>query len=266
MTSVSHPPGTANTATAPARRKTVLVTGAAGYLGRALCNVLAEDFDLLRMDIRETPGPGQFLCGSVTDRAALQDACERVDALVLGHMAPNRTDAYDWPDTCLDINVKGVALALEAAARAGIKRVVLISSINVVGQDARSKTFLSRALPSSPMEMYGMTKVLQEEVARYYQRCRGLEIAALRPAYVLDEDSMVNKYGENAAMASWQCIDPRDIGRAAAAALKLGTLAFEIFYLMAGPGAEDHADIAFTKTRLGWNPLHRFEGKPLEQL
>lgn len=246
--------------------KKVLVTGASGYLGRSLCEVLADDFDLLRMDITEVQGPGEAVCGSVTDRAAIDKACSQVDAIVLAHMAPNRSAAYDWPDLCMDINVKGVALALEAAVRHRIKRVVLISSISVVWGHVQNKTFLTRDLSPLPVDLYGMTKVLQETIARFYHQVKGLEIAVLRPAYILREDSLVNKYGETSQNVTWQCIDPRDIGRAVRGALKAKKLQYDVFYLMAGPDVNRHADVAFAQEPLDWNPEHRFAGIPVERL
>ena len=250
----------------PNKIQKVLVIGASGYLGRSLCDVMAPDFELLRLDIAEAPGPGDFLLGSVTDRKLLNDACQRVDALVLAHMAPNRTEAYDWPDFSMDINVKGVALALEAAARNNIRRVILISSVAVVWGHVEQGTYLDRNLPSRPTDVYGMTKMLQEEVACFYNRVRGIEIAVLRPAYILREDSLINKYGENRTMVTWQCIDPRDIGRAVTRSLQVQNLEFEVFYLMAGPGVEKHVDVDSSHKRLGWKPEHLFLGLPVEQI
>lgn len=244
----------------------VLVTGASGYLGRSLCDVLAENFALIRLDTAEAAGPGEFLQGSITDRSTLDAACARADVLVLSHMASMRTDAYDWPDTCMDVNVKGVALALEAAARHKVKRVVLISSISVVWGHVQERTFLTSDLPPYPTDAYGMTKALQEQIARFYSEVRGVEIAVLRPAYILREDSLVNKYGQDIQTVTWQCIDPRDIGRAVAAAITAPKLRFETFYLTAGPGAEQFADIDSPKRRLGWNPRHRFEGITIEEI
>ncbi len=241
----------------------ILITGASGYLGQSLCEVLAEDYDLVRMDVVETPGPGEFLAASVTDREALDAACARVDALVIAHMAPNRPDVYDWPDECLDINVRGAALAFEAAVRHGIRRVVLISSISVVGGHC-SPTFTTTGVPFAPVNLYSMTKVLQEQVAEYYHRLRGLEIVVLRPAYILREDSLVNKYGKKRDAITWHCIDPRDIGHAVHCGLRLEDLSYEVFYLAAGPGAEEHVDLEPNRMRLGWVPRHRFEGVAIE--
>lgn len=218
------------------------------------------------MDTADGSGSGEFLRGSITDRGVLEPACERADVLVLAHMASTRSEAYDWPDVCMDVNVKGVALALEAAARHKIRRVILISSVSVVWGHVLAKTYLTASLPPFPTEMYGMTKTLQEQLAGYYHRVRGLEIAVLRPAYILDEDSLVNKYGANLTTVTWQCIDPRDIGRAATAAIDVPDLDCETFYLMAGPGVEKFADIDSTRKRLGWEPVHRFAGIAIEEI
>lgn len=244
----------------------VLVTGASGYLGRSLCDVLAEGFDVTRMDTVEAAGPGSFLHGSIADRSVLDAACGNADVLVLAHMASSRTNAYEWPDVCMDVNVKGVALALEAAARHKMKRVVLISSISVVWGHVRDKTFLTSDLPPYPTDTYGMTKTLQEQIARFYSDIRGLEIAVLRPAYILREDSLVNKYGQDIQTVTWQCIDPRDIGQAVISAIDAPDLKFETFYMIAGPGAEERADIDSAKTRLGWDPKHRFDGIAIEKI
>lgn len=248
------------------RLQKVLVTGASGYLGRSLCEVMAQDFELVRMDVKESEGPGTFVLGSVADRDLVNRACDGIDALVLAHMAPNRTNAYDWPDLGMDINVKGAALAFEAAVRHGIRRVVLISSVSVIQGHMKKGDYISRDLSSKPTVLYALTKTLQEEVARYYHRAHGIGVAMLRPGYILREDSLVNKYGESRPMVTWQCVDPRDIGLAATNALQLPDLQCELFYLMAGPGVENHVEMRPSFERLGWDPKYRFAGIPVEQI
>lgn len=240
------------------RHSAVLVTGAAGFLGRCMVDVLEQDFTVRPFDIR---GEGVIL-GSVTDRAALQTAMEGVSGLVIGHMAPNRPGMYDDPAEPFDINVKGAAMCLQVAAEYGVKRVVLISSITVVGRDLTARRFLSRDLPPSPPGIYGLTKTLQEATAQYYHHQHGLEVALLRPAYVVNGDDLVDKYGNRKTGVDWQAVDPHDIGEAARAALLLDDLGCEAFYLVAGPEAEEHADVAHTRQRLGWQPRFRFDGFP----
>lgn len=243
-------------------RRRVLITGANGFLGAALSEELAASFSVTRLDVVEKHGPGAFLGGSVCDAALAAEACRGANLMVLGHMAPRLPGAYSKPDEAYDINIKGTAIMLHAAMEAGIKRVVIISSVTVVHAHQMAGTFLRHDLPPAPRGQYALTKLQQEIIGRYYHENHGMEVACLRPAYIYRADSNQDKYGKTRPSVNWQFIDPRDIGAAAACALRLPELGFEIFHLMAGPGAEQKADVERSFDRLGWTPRYRFEDWP----
>lgn len=203
--------------------------------------------------------------GSVTDADAVRRALEGMGGLVIAHMLPNRPGHYDAIGEPLDVNVKGAALLLEECVRQGIRRVVLISSTATMQGHLAAGRFLSGDLPPQPTSVYGLTKVLQEATARFFHEKHGLEIAVLRPAYVALGDTMEDKYGIRRPSVNWQAIDPRDIGRATAGALTVPNLGFEVFHVVAGPGAEEKADIHRTRVRLGWEPQYRFHQFPPDQ-
>ncbi len=244
--------------------QTVLVTGAAGFLGRHLVEGLTRSFGVRTLD----PHPlssGEHYQGSVTDRALLDRALEGVDAIVMAHMAPNKPGVYDEVALPFEVNVTGTTLLYEAAVRHGIRRVVLISSLSVIQAAEREGKYLSSAVPLMPVSLYSLTKALQEQIAQYYYRKHGIATAALRPAYIcLDEGRLVDKYGRQPQTVNWLFIDPRDIATAAAAALRLPDLGFEPFVLVAGPDAGKHADVATVRNRLGWAPRYTFEDYPRE--
>jgi len=242
----------------------VLVTGGCGFLGRHLVNVLRTRFQVTSFDVQNPENDPDFIQGSVTDPAMIESALEGMDSLVIGHMAPRAPGVYDSPEIPFDINVKGTALLLEAAARRGIKRVVLISSIGAVSLSNQAKEFLTAALPLSSDSIYGLTKLLQEQIAQYYYSRHGIECAILRPAYISLGDSLMDKYGVQRPSVNWQFIDPRDIGQAALKSLLAPELGCEAFYMVAGPGAEERADIQSAFTRLGWDPAYRFTEFPLD--
>jgi nucleoside-diphosphate-sugar epimerase len=239
----------------PAR---VVVTGGSGFLGRHLVQKLQPFFSVLSFDVQKSGDEQEFFEGSVTDPAQIDQALASANALVIAHMAPRAPGVYDSPDVPFDINVKGTALLFEGALRSGIRRVVLISSAAVVGKPLLAGEFLSQDLPLSPDSIYGLSKALQEETARYYHEKHGLEIAMLRPAYISLGDTLEDKYGKRRESVNWQFIDPRDIGDAVLGALFADELGCEPFYLAAGPGAEEKADIAYAMRRLKWNPSYRF--------
>jgi nucleoside-diphosphate-sugar epimerase len=240
----------------------VLVTGGNGFLGRHLVSELRADCATTSFDVRNPQDDPRWHEGSVTDADSIDLAMKGMDGLVIGHMAPRAPGVYDSAEIPFDINVKGTALLLDAAVRHGVKRVVLISSTATVQKFVNERAYLSLDLPLKPDAMYGLTKVLQEATARYYHQTHGLEIAVLRPAYITMGDSLEDKYGRRLPSVNWQFVDPRDIGQAALAALHLENLAFEVFYLLAGPDAELAADLAPTFKRLGWRPKYRFTEYP----
>lgn len=240
----------------------ILVSGAAGFLGGHLVNVISQDFSVRSLDITNCPSAGENICGSVTDASTVARALEDVQGLVIAHMLPNKPGNYESVDRAFDVNVRGAALLLEEAARREVQRVVLISSTAVVQGHLAAGTFLSQELAPQPTSVYGLTKTLQEATARYFHQKHGLEIAVLRPAYVALGDTMEDKYGIRRPSVNWQAIDPRDIGLAVRCALLSPALDFEIFHLVAGPDAEKKTDVERTFSRLGWTPQYRFSQFP----
>lgn len=243
----------------------ILMTGAAGFLGKGMVEALAPKHTLRLMDVAPIESPHESLVGDVCDLDVVRKAVAGMDAVIIGHMAPRNPGVYDVPTLPFDINVKGTAHLFHAAAEAKITRVVLISSIGVVVGHQRAKTFLRRDLPPATDGVYALTKSLQESVAEHYHRTAGIAVAMLRPAYITDEDRMVDKYGRHLVTVNWQFIDRRDIGDAADAALRLPDLGCEVFYVLGHPDADQHADMVATRERLGWTPKHDFTKHPRDK-
>lgn len=240
----------------------LLITGAAGFLGRNICEVLGQDYTIRGLDVVASDVVEDFVVGSVTDTALLDRACDGIDAMVIAHMLPSGAENYASVTRPFEVNVTGTGLLFEAAVRAGIRRVVLISSISVVNGQNAAGEFLSVDLPVTPDGIYPLTKALQEEVARYFHRKHGLQIAMLRPAYIAREDSLADKYGIKRPTVNWQFTDPRDIGRAVGCALRVPDMACEAFFVACGPHVDSRVDVARTRERLGWEPLHTFSQYP----
>jgi len=230
-----------------------------------MASVLGKNFKVRSLDLENRAGAEDFIAGSVADLPTLERAFEGVGGLVIAHMAPQKPGNYATPELPFDVNVKGTALLLHQAVQKGIRRIVLISTSGVVNAAHAGGQYLSRDLPFSSKGIYGLTKTLQEVTALFYHQEYGLEIAVLRPSYICCGDSLQDKYGVRRPSVNWQFIDPRDIGKAASCALSVENLGYEVFYLMAGPGAEQKADVAYTESRLGWQPDFRFTEFPRDE-
>lgn len=146
-------------------KRTILITGAAGFIGRRLAALLVEKHSV-RCMVRDAgrakdllPSGVALVEGDMTDAASLNAAVAGVDAVV--HLAAAKNDE---PAT-VAVNVGGAANLVAACKAAGVKRV-----INVGTQASR----LARR------GAYGETKLKSDEILN----ASGLEVTTLLPSLV----------------------------------------------------------------------------------
>lgn len=168
-----------------------LVTGAGGFIGARAVTRLAFMGVTVRALVRHGVvgrQAGETLCervrGDVTDRESLQRAASGCD--VVFHCA--------WGGRTLDeqrqINVQGTRHLLEAAAGAGVRRVVHLSSMAVHGYQL--PPVLSEDTPLNfRSDAYGISKAEGEAVAFERGLALGVEVVALRPTLVYGPRSPV---------------------------------------------------------------------------
>jgi nucleoside-diphosphate-sugar epimerase len=151
----------------------VVVTGAAGGIGSAVTPLLPRDWDLLSTDLREAPGIGAL---DVTDAAACRAAFTGADAVV--HLAADPDPEATW-DALLAPNVVGVHAVATAAAAAGVRRLVLASSLQAVaGMPAGLQRRTSDA--PRPENLYGATKAWAEAIGAWIAASTATSVVALR--------------------------------------------------------------------------------------
>lgn len=237
----------------------VLLTGAAGYTGRGLGNVVKAQHHVRGLDIRDADDAvDEMLIGNLADLDVCEKAVHGVEALVLCHMAPNPS-GYRTPELAIDVNVKGTANLYHAAVEAGISRVVLISSTCVLSVQPGALATPGDGPYNYAYSMYAFTKILQEDIARYYYEKHGIHTAILRPAWIVYDEDFHTKYGDAMQQYDPGLIDPRDIGAAVLAALALPDLGLEAFNI----GQEDSGlELTAAHERLGWHAEYRFTGLP----
>ncbi len=239
----------------------VLLTGAAGYAGRGIGGVLKSAHWVRSLDIRDAGDAAhESVVGDLADLAVCRTALDGIDAMVLCHMAPNPS-GYATPQLAMDVNVKGTTNLYHAAVELGIARAVLISSEGVL-----RKVPNADAVPGDGpycynyhSDLYVLTKICQEVIARAYCEGHGVITSILRPAWIVYDGECVTKYGSRMERYDTGLIDPRDIGAAVAAALALPNPALEAFNI----GQDDcHMNLTAARKRLGWNPQFHFTGLP----
>jgi len=175
----------------------ILVTGGAGFIGSHIVEELLRRGDTVRLldnfssgtrenleAFRGSPGQrtGQgnleILEGDLRDAETVKAAVR--DMEMVFHLAAfiSVPQSLSDPETCFAVNVGGTVALLEAARRAGARKVVLSSSSAVYGDtDVFPTTEQTPLLPLSP---YALSKQVNELYACLYTRTLGLPVTALR--------------------------------------------------------------------------------------
>ena len=170
---------------------TVLVTGAAGFIGRALCRQLVASGWEVRGATRSPEQVSQLSAGVVPALAGDLGASPRwaealagVDVVVhlaVHHHVLSRTTPRDL-ELFRRVNVSGSRdLALQAAA-AGVRRLIYLSSAKIHGEGLE-RPYTERDLPC-PATPYGASKWKAELVLHQTAEDAGLELSILRPPLV----------------------------------------------------------------------------------
>ncbi len=162
-----------------------LVTGAAGFLGSALANRLAHEGhqvrgldDLSAGDPQRLDSDVLFTRGDITDRPKLWTLLQEVDCIY--HLAARVSvqELVLYPREYNAVNVGGTVSVMEAMRDVGVKRVVLISSGAVYGDQA-VQPLREDAVPN-PQTPYAVSKLAAEYYVRTIGSLWGIETVALR--------------------------------------------------------------------------------------
>ena len=158
---------------------TLLLTGAAGGLGKDLRDLLAGNCDVLRLSDRVAFGAAragaEVVVADLADADAVNEMVRGVDAIV--HLGGISVESAFEP--ILQANILGVFNLYEAARKHGVKRVVFASSNHVTGYYRQSDTITVND-PPRPDSLYGVSKAFGEDLSRFYFDRYGIETACVR--------------------------------------------------------------------------------------
>lgn len=207
----------------PLRFSRLLLTGAAGGLGRELRARLPAYCDTLRLsDIADlgTAAAGEELCPArLEDAAAVHALLEGVDAVI--HLGGVSTEQPWLP--ILEGNIIGTYNLYEAARKHGVKRIVFASSNHVTGF-YRQDEVISPRDPARPDGLYGLSKAFGEDLSRFYFDRYGIETVCVRIGSSFPEPK------NRRMLATWMSFD--DLERLVMASLTAPVVGHTIIYGM----------------------------------
>lgn len=168
----------------------LLVTGASGFVGRALCDIsIRRGWSVkgaLRSPSQLPTGVDAILVGQIDGATDWGLALDGVDVVI--HCAARvhvmKDDASDPMKEFLKTNVDGTENLAYQAVKAGVKRLVFVSSIKVNGeQSPEGKPFTEADIPV-PHDPYGISKWRAEQSLLKISHETGLEIVIVRPPLI----------------------------------------------------------------------------------
>ena len=201
----------------------LLLTGAAGGLGKALRQRLKTNCKVLRLSDRNDFGLAgeaeEVVLADLADAAAVDAMVAGVDAII--HLGGVSVEGPFGP--ILQANILGLFNLYEAARKHGVQRVVFASSNHVTGFYRQSET-LTADHPPRPDGLYGVSKAFGEDLSRLYFDRYGIETACVRIGSSFPEPR------DRRMLATWLSFD--DLHRLITACLTTPVLGHSIVFGM----------------------------------
>lgn len=237
----------------------VLVTGAASALGQAVAAALAADGTAqvrLMDDCAAARQDGERIAARLTDAAAVGQAVHNVDAVVhTGEPPPAPESTTDL----LDRATRGTHVLFQAAVKAGVKRFVYGSTLEVFGAYPDAMYITEHYKPLPGPELGVLARYLGEITCREFARDYPITVTALRLGKLVWEEEVAGRERD----LMW--VDVRDAAQAFCAALtrdasaSLDWVPRWAVYHIAAPIA--HPKFLLDRARsMGYRPQHAFRG------
>jgi nucleoside-diphosphate-sugar epimerase len=170
--------------------RSLLITGANGFVGRSLCARSANEGWKVRGAVRGPEllggGAASICVGEINERTDWSEALPGVDVVI--HLAARvhvmREDAADPLAEFRRVNVAGTEHLARAAAGHGAKRLVYVSSVKVNGEQTTGESKFKESDIPHPEDPYGISKWEAEQVLHRVAGETGLEVVIVRPPLV----------------------------------------------------------------------------------
>jgi uronate dehydrogenase len=230
----------------------VLVTGSSGRIGKAVVQELqARGHTVRGFDRVATPGVADMIVGTLTSEADIAEAMRGVHTLI--HLAATPDDA-DFLAEIVPNNIIGVYHVFEEARKAGVQRMIVASSGQVVWYQRMTGPLpIGVDVQPTPRYWYAAAKMFLEGAGRSFAERFGTQVIAVRLGWCPRTPEQVEEIRAE-PWAQDVYLSPNDAGRFFACAVE-ATLAerFAVVYATSKPKRVMY-DLETTKKLLGYEP------------
>jgi nucleoside-diphosphate-sugar epimerase len=167
----------------------LLVTGANGFVGRALCAKLIRQGLTVLAAVREETAIENWtpiVIGTIDNATNWSVALSGVDVVI--HLAARVHVMHDKAADPLaefrKVNVDGTLNLARQAASAGVKRFIFISSVKVNGEHTEAGKPFTEEVAANPQDAYGISKLEAEQGLLKIAQETGMEVVIIRPPLV----------------------------------------------------------------------------------
>ena len=154
----------------------ILLLGGTGFIGKVLLNKL-EQYHSTKIMIHSTnlQTTAQKFKGDILNKKSFFDEIRNDETIInlLGQLTANESD-------CIKSNILGGLNLLNSCIDKKIRQIILISSINVYGQNLKRSS--KETDPSNPASNYGKIKMITEEMYKNFSETYGINVTVLRLA------------------------------------------------------------------------------------
>ncbi|MCL5680729.1 MAG: NAD-dependent epimerase/dehydratase family protein [Candidatus Thermoplasmatota archaeon] len=160
----------------------ILITGAGGQIGSELTSYLSEIYGeerIIPSDVRDT-GDSRFKFLDVTDKKSVALILDKYKIDTIFHLAAILSaNGERNPEVAYRVNVDGLHNILESSVEKKVDLVMIPSTIGVFGPETPKENVPIETV-TRPTTIYGITKLLAEQLGNYYQYKRGLDVRGMR--------------------------------------------------------------------------------------
>lgn len=171
------------------KRKTILVTGGAGFIGSHLVDELIKKNKVIVVDNLTSGSEDtikhhysnpnfRFIKSDIVNYSQMEDICKGID--IIYHLAVQcvRLSIYD-PDIVHLVNTTGTLNMCKASLKNKVKKFIYVSSSEAYG--TAQKVPMSETHPMEPTTIYGASKLAGEYYVKAFNRTYGLKVIIVRP-------------------------------------------------------------------------------------